>query len=229
MRAGVIGVGQVGRIVADYLAQAGFQLILNDPPRAAREPGFESTPLTEFANLDLLCLHPALVREGAYSSWRLLDDSFLKRQKSGMVLLNASRGEVLDTQVLLRQHHLELCLDVWEHEPDINLELLQRTVIATPHIAAYSIDAKRRASELLYQQAQKFFGLPARNSPVSQNSGKNLPGLDWEKRVLEIFDPLAYSGKMREELLKEKQNSAKQFLRLRRTYPWRKSLSSLSR
>ena len=158
--------------MTDYLAQAGFQLVLNDPPRAAREPGFQSTPLTEFADLDLLCLHPALVREGAYPSWHLLDDSFLKRQKSGMVLLNASRGAVLDTEVLLRQRHLQLCLDVWEHEPEINLELLRRTVIATPHIAAYSIDAKRRASELLYQQAQKFFGWPAKSSPVNENSGK---------------------------------------------------------
>ncbi len=63
LRAGVIGVGQVGRIVADYLAQAGFQLILNDPPRAAPSRVL-NTPLTEFANLDLLCLHPALVRAG---------------------------------------------------------------------------------------------------------------------------------------------------------------------
>ena len=204
-----------------------MHLVLNDPPRAAREPGFQSTPLTEFVDLDLLCLHPALVREGAYPSWHLLDDSFLRRQKPGTVLLNASRGAVLDTEVLLRQSHLQLCLDVWEHEPEINLELLRRTVIGTPHIAAYSIDAKRRASELLYQQARKFFGWPAKNSPVNENSGKVLLGLDWEKRVLEIFDPLAYSEKMREELLKEGQNSAKQFLRLRQTYPWRKSLSSL--
>ncbi len=228
LRAGVIGVGKVGRIVTDYLAEVGFQLVLHDPPRTAREPGFQSTPLAEFENLDLLCLHPALVREGPYPSWHLLDDSFLRRQKSGMVLLNASRGAVLDTQVLLRQGHIKLCLDVWEHEPEINLELLERTVIATPHIAAYSIDAKRRASELLYRQAQKFFQLPVKNSFINENSGKSLLGLDWEKRVLEIFDPLAYSERMREELLKDRQNSAKQFLRLRQTYPWRKSLSSLS-
>jgi erythronate-4-phosphate dehydrogenase len=225
LRAGVIGAGHVGQLVVDYLLQAGFEVIINDPPRHLFERDFSSTALNNFRDLDLLCLHPSLTFRGAHPSHHLLSDSFLSRQKKGMVLLNASRGAVLDTQVLLQQPHLLLCLDVWENEPNINLDLLRQAVIATPHIAAYSIQAKHRASELLYQEAQQFFTLPDRNIIAAQ-AGHQPLAQDWETRALEIFDPLQYTEKMREELLKNEAEAAEKFLELRKNYQWRKSLLS---
>lgn len=236
VRAGVIGVGRVGAIVADILRQIGMRVVVNDPPRAAVDAGFIFTPLSEFKDLDLICLHPALVNGGDYPSFHLLNDEFLSGQKPGMVLLNAARGAVLDTQVLLRQTHLRLCLDVWEFEPEINLALLQRAEIATPHIAAYSVAAKHQASLLLYQQAQSFFLLPSPSSslnatpiPVSSTGqaltfplggGRNN---NWEQRALEVFNPLALTAVMQQFLLKD---TGKRFLQLRKEYPWRESFLS---
>lgn len=217
LRAGVIGVGHVGSQVARYLKQMGFQVILNDPPRAEQEPGFHSQPLLEFADLDLICVHTALTRVGRFPSYHLLDDAFFQRQKPGTVVINASRGAVIDTQVLLRQSALSLCLDVWENEPNISLELLRRALIATPHIAGYSIDAKRRASLELYRQAQKFFGLPDKNIETILSPSKD---------ALTIFNPLEYTEKMRTLLLENPAEAAPRFLELRKQYPWRASFLS---
>lgn len=222
LRAGVIGVGRVGRVVADYLSRIGFQVILNDPPRAQCDPAFHSAPLSTFVDLDLICLHAALTTAGEYPSYHLLGHDFLQRQKPGAVLLNAARGALLETPVLLRQSHLQLCLDVWENEPDINLTLLQKATIATPHIAAYSVAAKRRASLLLYQQAQKFFDLPIKKEGLTAIAPLQWTG--WEKRALEIFDPLEYTKKMHNVLLTgDAAQTAKKFLHLRKEYPWRDS------
>ncbi len=224
LRAGVIGVGRVGSLVKEYLAQAGFQVLLNDPPRAEKEADFYSHSLEEFADLDLICIHPSLTRRGLYPSYHLLADEFFQNLKAGAVVLNAARGEVLATEVLLRQKHLYLCCDVWENEPDINAELLRRAIIATPHIAAYSVAAKKRASLMLYSRAQDFFGWPQRHSPI-ETAIKNLPN-DWQKQALEIFDPLAYTAQMQEYLMAGS-HIAEKFLDLRKNYPWRKSLLSL--
>lgn len=225
LRAGVIGVGQVGAKVAQALSAIGMQVIVNDPPRAAREPAFDSVPLAEFRDLDLICLHPALVKTGDYPSFHLLNDDFLARQQPGMVLLNASRGAVLDTQVLLRQHHLRLCLDVWESEPEINLALLNQAQIATPHIAAYSLNAKHQASRLLYRQAKVFFSL--RGGPVLpfENEGQHERVIkpissDWKNLALAKFNPLALTAVMQQFLLTD---TATRFLKLRKEYPWRES------
>jgi len=224
LKAGVIGAGYVGSLVAQYLAKIGFQVILNDPPRAAREPGFLSQPLAELVDLDLLCLHPALTREGEHPSFHLLGEDFFKRQKPGMVFLNAARGEIVDTQVLLKQRHIHLCLDVWENEPEINLELLNRVLIATPHIAAYSTAAKCRASLLLYQQAKQFFNLPCQDK-LADSPSQPISWLDWEGAALDLFDVYQYAQKMREILTVDNNRVGEKFSQLRKNYIFRKELN----
>src|SRR5690606_8380986 len=51
--------------------------------------------------------------------------------------------------------------DVWENEPDISQALLREVDIATPHIAGYSVEAKRNASEMNYRSFLAFFGYAA--------------------------------------------------------------------
>jgi erythronate-4-phosphate dehydrogenase len=222
LRAGVIGVGRVGRLVASYLEKMGFEVMLNDPPRAVRDETFHSTPLSEFADLDLLCLHPALIRHGLYPSYHLLNDDFWRRQKPGMVLLNAARGEIVATDVLLRQTHLRLCLDVWENEPSISLDLLRAAVIATPHIAAYSVQAKRQASLLLYHQLQAWAG-GGHAAPLPEMAALGDLFDGWESRALSVFNPLSLTQQMRQLLLAPAAAAAQEFLRLRQEYPWREN------
>ena len=66
--------------------------------------------------------------------------------KRGAWLINSSRGEVVDTRSLKKAvfsgNLSGVVLDVWENEPDIDLELMEAALISTPHIAGYSLDGK---------------------------------------------------------------------------------------
>jgi len=69
------------------------------------------------------------------------------------LLINASRGGVIDNRALLAHlksgAELKVALDVWEGEPEINLDLLRQVNIATPHIAGYSLEGRLRGTQMV--------------------------------------------------------------------------------
>ena len=77
------------------------------------------------------------------------------------ILINTSRGEVIDEQALIsfkkRNPESRLILDAWRNEPHRNIDLLEKVFIGTPHIAGYSYDAKVKATKILFESLQKFF------------------------------------------------------------------------
>ena len=162
---GVVGVGHVGSRVAAMAERLGLRVLRNDPPRADRgEPGF--VPLeTLAAECDLLSFHTPLIREGKYRTFHLADAAFLHSLGKHPYLINTSRGEVADTAALLAA--LEegqlggAVLDVWENEPNINRDLLDKVFIGTPHIAGYSADGKANATRMVLQAFCRHFGKPA--------------------------------------------------------------------
>src|SRR5690606_6233361 len=109
-------------------------------------PDLPQNTLEVVLGCEVVCLHTPLTRQGAHPTWHLLDESRIRSLRSAAVLLNAGRGAVIDNQALLRvlevRPDLRVMLDVWESEPAINLDLLQRVTLATPHIAGYSFDGK---------------------------------------------------------------------------------------
>src|SRR5207245_5110713 len=102
-------------------------------------------------------VHAELTHSVPNASYHLLDEAFLRQQRPGCVLINAARGAIIPTQALLASSHLCLCLDTWEHEPMINVQLLQQASIATPHIAGYSRQAKKRAAFAVYRQLLNYY------------------------------------------------------------------------
>ena len=82
-----------------------------------------------------------------------------ERMKPGSILINTSRGEVVDGQAL-RESGLQYVLDVWEHEPDLDPPLLRNALLATPHIAGYSAQGKANATALSVRTISRYFGLP---------------------------------------------------------------------
>src|SRR4029078_10186423 len=119
-----------------------------------QERNFISTPLDEISNVDFITLHTPLTRSGEHPTFHMIEKNFLKRQKPGWVLLNTGRGSVIDFSDL-RQYgkHLHWCLDVWENEPNIDLDVLNKTYLGTPHIAGHTVQSKLRAIEMIYQVA----------------------------------------------------------------------------
>lgn len=145
---GIIGVGHVGSIVAEWGRALGFDVLLNDPPRAACEPGFQNIPVEKLVErADIITVHTPLDA----STRHLLGHELLGDVKRGAYLLNAARGPVTDTHAVvdaLRGGRLGgAAIDCWENEPDISLDLMKLSVVATPHIAGYSVEGKRRAAD----------------------------------------------------------------------------------
>ncbi|RDI48637.1 4-phosphoerythronate dehydrogenase [Aquicella lusitana] len=205
-RAAVIGVGNVGRLVVERLRLLNFEVTLCDPFRAAEEPDFISAPIESLADVDLISLHVPLTRTGPYPTYHLIDQSFLARQKTGCILLNASRGAVVDTKAVI-QHgaHLHGCYDVWEHEPNIDKAMLETALIATPHIAGYSIQSKIRGIEMIYRLACEKKIIAPQSIPPFIMPQQQLAFAGekhhWQDIVLGIFNPLIMTAMMRSRLL----------------------------
>jgi erythronate-4-phosphate dehydrogenase len=168
---GVIGVGNVGSRVAQKATALGMKVLLNDPPLQRATGDARYLPLEDLLACDFLTLHVPLERGGPDPTWHMVDGEFLSRMKPGSVLLNSSRGAVVDNAALRAALRADLLgaldagrvdaavLDVWEGEPDIRTDLLERVTLGTPHIAGYSLDGKVNGTEMIYAAACRRLGV----------------------------------------------------------------------
>jgi erythronate-4-phosphate dehydrogenase len=147
---GVVGVGHVGSRVAKMAERRGMKVLLNDPPKGI---GVSLDAIAQ--NCDIITFHVPL----DMSTYHLCDEAFLAKCKPGALIINAARGGVVDEQALLRSGHPYI-LDTWENEPDINPDVLQKALLASMHIAGYSVEGKRNASQRCLDEIAQTFGLP---------------------------------------------------------------------
>jgi erythronate-4-phosphate dehydrogenase len=194
---GIVGVGFVGTAVKHRLETLNYQCLVCDPPRAKRE-SFKSEELETLAGCDLISLHTPLTFSGEYPSFNLIDDTFLSKMKTGSVLVNAARGGVVDEIAMLKHaHRIHYCADVFCNEPTINLELVKKCTIATPHIAGHSIEAKQRAIKILSKKIHQHYHLPIPTYDKTQNLEKNLLHSDWQQNVLNLYNPRLESEQLK--------------------------------
>ena len=170
---GIVGVGNVGSKVARLAALLGFRVLLCDPPRARREATNAFVTLDEIINrCDIISLHVPLIRDGEDATYHLFDRNRLSSLSRNQILINTSRGEVVDNaalkEVLKKKAICTAALDVWENEPLIDRDLMNLLFIGTPHIAGYSIDGKATGTTMCIQALGKFFDLPCRDWEVSE-------------------------------------------------------------
>lgn len=164
---GVVGVGNVGKIVADWGRKLGMEVLECDPPRQETEGGDEWVDLQEIARRsDVITLHTPLTKGGKHPTWHLADKAFFESLERKPIVVNAARGAVVDTEALLEAHDKGLTggmvIDCWEGEPDVNRRLLDLADVATPHIAGYSREGKVRATAMAVDALARHFGLPLR-------------------------------------------------------------------
>jgi D-lactate dehydrogenase len=129
---GVIGTGRIGACFARIMLAFGAQVLASDPiPNAAlAEAGVRYVALPElFADSDVVSLHCPLNA----STHHLVDDAALKVMKPGALLVNTSRGGVVDTRALIaalkRKQLGGLALDVYEEEGDLFFRDLSADVV----------------------------------------------------------------------------------------------------
>ncbi|RLI33305.1 3-phosphoglycerate dehydrogenase [Candidatus Bathyarchaeota archaeon] len=161
---GVIGLGRIGCEVARIARAMGMRVLFYDVldrSREAREIGCE--PLESLEKLlsesDVITVHVPLTAE----TRRMIGRRELSLMKPGAILINTSRGAVVDEQALLeflREGRLAGAgLDVFEEEPPRSLELVKLpNVVCTPHIGAQTMEAQREASLLAARKILRFFG-----------------------------------------------------------------------
>jgi len=165
-RVGIVGFGHVGSRLYKALTLLGMECVVCDPfvekmrvQVSVVSPKFCS--LEEALSCEIISLHTPLTRGGGHDTYHLINRESLKLIRPGTLLINASRGAVVDGSALygrLRDQKDLLCvLDVWENEPNISQDLLSLVAIATPHIAGYSVEAKTSASEMNFSSFQAHF------------------------------------------------------------------------
>lgn len=197
--------GNVGKLVVDCLKVFNFDVICCDPLRAQQEPDFVSTPLEDLKDLDLISIHVPLTKDGAFPTYHFIDEAFLKRQKLGCVLINASRGAVINSSQLMQAGaHLHWCFDVWEHEPTIDKTLLENVLLATPHIAGYSVQSKMRGIDMIYRKMIKLGLISGQDQPIAMPRQQlRFAGEKhhWQDLLLGIFNPMIMTAMMRSTLM----------------------------
>lgn len=165
MTLGVVGVGNVGSKVAEVGRALGMKVLLNDPPRARKEGGDTFVGLDRIvAESDIITVHVPLEREGEDATWHLFDAERIAGLRPDQILINSSRGPVVDNKALkaaLQAGALKAAvLDVWEGEPDLDPELVNLLDISTPHIAGYSADGKANGTSMSVQYISRQLDLP---------------------------------------------------------------------
>ena len=157
---GIVGVGHIGSIVSRWARQLGFTVLLNDPPRENKEGSLVDifSPLDELQRrCDIITFHTPITRDGQWPTWHLCDQAFLNGLTRCRLILDAARGPIADNAALLRWHG-DVALDCWENEPVISRDLLEKAIVATPHIAGYSAEGKQRGTAMMLAALNESFG-----------------------------------------------------------------------
>ncbi len=165
---GIVGVGNVGSKVAKLAEILGFKVLLNDPPRERKEGEGSFVSMQEIKEeADIITFHVPLNKTGRDKTLGMVDPYFFYSLKKSPVLINSSRGAVVDGEALKNAIASKILsgavLDVWNNEPHIDPELLNMLDIATPHIAGYSMDGKANGTAMSVNAIAGFFGFPLKN------------------------------------------------------------------
>lgn len=190
---GIIGAGQVGGNLARKLMAMGKNVLVYDPLLTESHtlaPAFSS--LREVLAQDIVTLHTPLTRTGEFPTCGLLDAQSLGLLKEDAILINASRGEVIDNTALMAllesRVDLSVILDVWENEPEINSKLAGKVTIATPHIAGYSINGKLNATRRIHADFCRHFAIP--EGSIGSDSKKTQLNFNRSEDEQELFNAI---------------------------------------
>lgn len=219
IKAGVIGIGAVGSEVVKRLTALGLEVLKYDPPKAKIDPAFTSCTFESLLACDLICVHADLNHHPESPSHDLINAAVLGQLKPDTVIINASRGGIVNEDALLSSKTpLIYCTDVFLNEPQINPAIVAKATLATPHIAGHSLEAKFRAVAMISAQlhALNALQLPeydAPEAPVVQEYNSNQP---WEAQILALYNPIHETMQ-----LKQSRQIHQTFIELRKAHQTR--------
>lgn len=217
---GIVGCGHVGSKVKKVAEEYGMHVLVCDPPRQERGDEGQFVTMDEIEQqCDVITFHVPLTRNGLHPTYHLADEGFFNRLRRRPVIINTSRGEVVDNDALLSaliyNKVRDAVIDTWENEPCINLRLMDKVWIATPHIAGYSADGKVNADNMVLEGLCRHFGIdvPCHICPPSLPE-TFVPAADDDDLRLQLYNPLDDSARLKA--------SPESFEELRGNYPLRR-------
>jgi len=232
---GIIGHGNIGKIVGKYAHALGLKIVFNDPPLKRKTGNSKYKPLEEALACDIITLHVPLNKKGIDKTVHLINEKNINSIKPGSLLINSCRGSVINNQALknrlVKDNDLLTVLDVWENEPFADLELLKLTNISTAHIAGYSYEGKINGTKIIFEKLKSFLKLNLEWMPP-------LPKLDDPEIKLKSFLPEKFlkeiftqtyqvkkdSDKLKNINTESQDKLAKEFDLIRKNYPFRREL-----
>lgn len=236
----IVGVGNVGQRVASKATALGMRVLRNDPPLAARSPDPDFQSLEEILpSADVITLHIPLTSQKPWPTRRLANYRFFSQIKPGAIFINSSRGRVVDQDALMCAIDggvlSKTVLDVWDPEPQIPAELVEKVDLGTPHIAGYSYEGALNGTRSCYQSACRYFELapvwdPEIPNPPVPEIRLDTEGRDEEDLLQEaignLYDIAVDDRRLRYLANLEGKQRALAFKRLRREYSKRREFSN---
>ena len=209
---GVVGCGQVGSKVCRVAERRDLPTDSILPLPLERVGVRLFVPLETIAReADIITFHVPLDE----TTRHLADEAFFKKLRRKPVIINSSRGGVVDEQALLKAMDEGLVsqavIDTWEGEPNISRTLLYRTFIGTPHIAGYSADGKVNADNMVIEALCRHFSLAL---PPKIEPPKLPEGFLYTGNPLELYNVMNDSRKLK--------THPESFEELRGNYPLRR-------
>ncbi len=238
---GVVGAGEVGGRLVEVMRGLGWDVRVCDPPRQVREAGGFVSLDEVLAECDVVSLHTPLNMGGDWPTFHLFDQERLSNLRPGAWLINASRGAVVDNvalrDVLLQRPDIDAVLDVWEGEPQVDVELAGLCRIATPHIAGYSLDGKLRGTAQIYAAFCAVRGLEPAVELAQLMPGAALTELTFASCTepadmlatlcRAVYDPRRDDADFRRSLVGDEARRRAGFDLLRKRYPARREIDGL--
>ncbi|TSA30274.1 MAG: 4-phosphoerythronate dehydrogenase, partial [Ignavibacteriales bacterium] len=235
---GIVGIGNVGNKVVCFAKALGFNVKQNDPPIERKFGDKDFVTLKDILQCDIISFHVPLTHSGIDKTYHLLNDKNLNQIKSETVLINTSRGEVVDNKALKKRlqnkNDLITVLDVWENEPNIDFELLEKVNLCSAHIAGYSLEGKINGTEIIYDKLCSFLGITPNwkaKYPAISNSIITIDRRSSLEELLKDIIEQIYTIENDDKLLREGINLEKQFRPthfddLRKNYPVRREFNN---
>ncbi len=233
---GIVGVGNIGTKVLSYAQSLGMKCLLCDPPKKALTGSdFYVSLETVLSQSDIVTLHVPLTKTGTDATYHMVNSHFLCAMKKNAILINASRGDVIDESSLIKERpHLGgVVLDVFSNEPKPHSNTIAACDLTTPHIAGYSFDGKVCGTAMIYEAICSFFFKAKTWRPPNSGSAKINIVLDNEDMYGALAEAVskAYSIKnddmnLRKILEIKTENRGSYFDELRKSYPKRLEFSN---
>lgn len=216
---GLVGCGNVGRIVREWGERLGVRVLVSDPPRQEAGISDDYTPLDELLRRsDAVTLHTPLSHSGPHATHHLIGERELSLLRDGATLVNAARGPVVDFDALKQEvigGRINAIIDTWEFEPELDTELLDAVKYGTYHIAGYSRQGKERATRMALEALKEGLGIPVDTDGLAPDY--NEPEHLSAEVITASYDPQVDTDMLR--------GAPGEFDRLRNEYVYREEVS----